>query len=163
MNRILSLALAATAFVATPAMAQGAPASSPTFTGPRIGANVGFYNNTAFGFDEFSYGAEVGYDVAVGGAVLGISGEAQKSNEVDRDLSISARAGARVGGSGLLYVTGGYTNVKTYGIKLNGFRLGVGGELAVGKIGFVKLEQRYNRYDYGIHLWQTVVGGGVRF
>lgn len=29
--------------------------------------------------------------------------------------------------------------------------------------GFVKLEQRYGYYEYGIDLYQTLIGGGFRF
>lgn len=160
MKKIISLALAATAFVAAPAMAQDADA---TFTGPRIGANIGFYNDDVLGFDEFSYGAEVGYDFAAGGAVLGVTAEIQDSKEITRELALTGRAGARVSSNGLVYVTGGYTNLRAYGINLDGFKLGVGGEMAIGGKGYAKLEQLYNNYEYGIDGWQTRVGFGIRF
>lgn len=160
MKKIISLALAATAFVAAPAMAQDAAA---TFTGPRIGANVGFYNDDVLGFDEFSYGAEVGYDFAAGGAVLGVTAEIQDSKEITRELALTGRAGARVGSNGLVYATGGYSNLRASGINLDGFKVGVGGELAIGGQGYAKLEQLYSNYEYGIDGWQTRLGFGIRF
>ncbi|MEP7315314.1 MAG: outer membrane beta-barrel protein [Sphingomicrobium sp.] len=160
MKKFLSIALAATAFVAAPAMAQTADA---TFTGPRIGANVGFADDNIFGTEAFTYGAEVGYDFAAGGAVLGLTAEIQDNKDITRELALTARAGARVGSNGLLYATGGYSNIRVSGINVDGFRLGVGGELAIGGKAFAKVEQRYGNYQYGIDLWQSLVGVGVRF
>lgn len=160
MNRILTLALAATAFVATPAMAQDA---APTFTGPRVGVNVGFADDNIFGTEAFTYGADVGYDIAAGGAVVGITAEIEDSKDLTRALALTARAGARVGNSGLVYVAGGYSNLRAYGVSVDGFRLAAGGELALGSNAFVKLEQRYGNYEFGIDLYQTVIGAGFRF
>ena len=162
MNRILSIALAATAFVATPAMAQDAAPGS-TFTGPRVGVNVGFADDNIFGTEAFTYGADVGYDFAAGGAILGVTAEIEDSKDLTRALALTARAGARVGSNGLLYVAGGYSNLRAYGVSVDGFRLAAGGELAVGSKAYVKLEQRYGNYEYGIDLHQTVIGAGIRF
>ena len=162
MNRILSIALAATAFVATPAMAQDAAPGS-TFTGPRVGVNVGFADDNIFGTEAFTYGADVGYDFAAGGAILGVTAEIEDSKDLTRALALTARAGARVGTNGLLYVAGGYSNLRAYGVSVDGFRLAAGGELALGSMAYVKLEQRYGNYEYGIDLHQTVIGAGIRF
>jgi outer membrane immunogenic protein len=163
-NRILTVALAATALFASPAMAQDtASTSTSTFTGPRIGANVGFADDNIFGTEAFTYGAELGYDFDVGGAVLGITGEVQDNKDITRELAVTARAGVRVGSNALLYATGGYSNIRAYGVNVDGFRLGAGAELAIGEHGFVKLEQRYGNYEYGIDLYQTLIGGGFRF
>jgi outer membrane immunogenic protein len=163
LKKILSLALAATAFVSTPALAQDAAADA-SFTGPRIGANIGLYNDDFIGADQFSYGAEVGYDFAAGGAVVGITAEIQDTKSITRELALTGRAGARVGSNGLLYVTGGYSNVRVSGFNFDGFKVGVGGELALGQQGFVKLEQLYNNYEGGsADIWQSRLGFGVRF
>ena len=159
---MLTVALAATAFVATPALAQDAPASS-SFIGPRIGVNIGMADDDIFGTESFTYGAEVGYDFAAGGAVVGITGEIQDSEDITRELALTARVGARVGSNGLVYATGGYSNIRAYGVNLDGFRLGAGGELGIGEHGFVKVEQRYGNYEYGAELYQTLIGGGFRF
>jgi outer membrane immunogenic protein len=161
-NRILTVALAATALFASPAMAQDAAPSS-NFTGARVGANLGIVDDKLFGTEEITYGGEVGYDYDFGGAVIGITGEAQFADGIDRELAVTARAGARVGSNGLVYVTGGYTNIEIDNFDLNGFRLGVGGELAIGEHAFVKLEQRYGNYEFGIDLYQTLIGAGFRF
>ena len=161
MKTILSIALAATALVAAPAAAQDAAA--PTFTGPRVGVNVGFADDHIFGTESFTYGADVGYDFAVGGAVLGVTAEIEDSKDITRELALTGRAGARVGSHGLLYVAGGYSNIRVYGINVDGYRLAAGGELGLGKNAYVKLEQRYGNYQYGLDLWQSVIGAGVRF
>jgi outer membrane immunogenic protein len=63
----------------------------------------------------------------------------------------------------LLYVTGGYSNIRAFGVNIDGFRLGVGGELGLGQSAYVKLEQRYGNYQYGLDLYQTMIGAGIRF
>ena len=163
LKKIISIALAATAFVAAPAMAQDAPAADTTFTGPRIGATIGVYNDDVVGFDKLSYGAEVGYDFDAGGAVLGVTAEIQDSNEIKRELALTGRAGARVGANGLLYATGGYSNIRAYGFNFDGFKVGVGGELAFNEMGYVKAEQLYSNYEAGVDGWQTRLGFGIRF
>ena len=160
MNRILSLALAATAFAATPAMAQDA---APTFTGPRVGVNIGFADDNIFGTEAFTYGADVGYDFAAGGAILGVTAEIEDSKDIKRELALTARAGARVGTNGLLYVAGGYSNIRVFGVNVDGFRLAAGGDVASGAKASVKLEQRYGNYQYGLDLYQTMIGAGLRF
>lgn len=160
MNRILTVALAATAFVATPAMAQDA---ASTFTGPRVGVNVGFADDNIFGTEAFTYGADVGYDFAAGGAILGITAEIEDSKDIKRELALTARAGARVGSNALLYVAGGYSNIRVFGENVDGYRLAAGGEIAVGSNAYVKLEQRYGNYQFGLDLYQTMIGAGFRF
>lgn len=160
MNRILTVALAATAFVATPALAQDA---APTFTGPRVGVNVGFADDDILGTEAFTYGADVGYDFAVGGAVLGVTAEIEDSKDLSRALALTARAGARIGSNGLFYFAGGYSNLRAFGVSVDGYRLAAGGELAIGSKAYVKLEQRYGNYEFGIDLYQTVIGAGIRF
>jgi len=159
-NRILTVALAATAFVATPAMAQDA---ASTFTGPRVGVNVGFADDNIFGTEAFTYGADVGYDFAAGGAILGITAEIEDSKDIKRELALTARAGARVGSNALLYVAGGYSNIRVFGENVDGYRLAAGGEIAVGSNAYVKLEQRYGNYQFGLDLYQTMIGAGFRF
>ena len=160
MKMILSVAAAAVALVAAPAAAQD---STSDFTGGRAGVNLGFYNDDVIGFDDFSYGAEIGYDFDAGGAVLGISGEIQDSADITRELAVTARAGARVGTKGLIYATGGYTNLRAYGFSLDGFKIGAGAEVAVGSQAFVKAEQLYYNYELGVDGWQTRLGAGIRF
>ena len=161
MNRILTVALAATAFVATPALAQEATPAS--FSGPRVGAHIGGAGTSMFNFGGFAYGAEVGYDFQTGGAVLGITAEIQDVADADRDLSLTGRVGGVVGNKVLLYGLAGYTNVKAYGLSVDGFRLGLGAEMAVGSKGFVKVEQRYSNYQYDLDLHQSLIGAGIRF
>jgi outer membrane immunogenic protein len=160
-KKYLLAAVVATTVAATPAFAQDTTGS--TFTGPRVGVTAGFYNDSVLGFDEFSYGADVGYDFDAGGAVVGITAEIQDSKEITRELALTARAGAKVGTKGLVYVTGGYSNIRAYGINLDGFKAGVGGELAFGTNVYGKVEQLYSNYELGVDGWQTRIGVGFRF
>jgi outer membrane immunogenic protein len=159
MNKIIPLALAAATVFAAPAHAQTA-----NFSGPRVGATVGFADDDILGTETFTYGGNVGYDVNLGNAVVGVTGEYQDSDESGRDLSIVARAGAPVGGKALIYGLGGYTNLSSgTGIKLDGLRVGAGVEVAVSPNVFFNVEQRYSNYEADIDGFQTVAGLGFRF
>lgn len=171
---------------ATPAFAQ----TEPDFTGPRIEALFGYDINQAgssidddtnIDNDESAegllYGVGIGYDMNLGGAVVGIEGEFTDSSadtdfengdfegfgfgnvEAGRDLYVGLRAGALVTPRTLLYVKGGYTNAK-FDIRSNdgttvydedidadGWRVGAGGELALSNNLFAKLEYRYSKYE----------------
>lgn len=185
MKKILVAALLTGSAVATPALAQD---TNPTFTGPRVEAILG-YDHIGAGsdvdnengrddqsIDGLLYGVGVGYDVALGGAVLGVEGEitdsTAKSDRYDltdqfgfgrvsagRDLYIGARAGFLANPQTLLYVKGGYTNQKLSvlagdtnqqtdtAFKLDGWRIGGGVERAIGTNSFAKVEYRYSKYD----------------
>jgi outer membrane immunogenic protein len=171
----LALLAAGTALTATPALAQDAPAeTNPVFTGPRI-AVLGGYDAIRPGssadsdldgddqtVDGFLYGAEIGYDIAAGGALIGIEGEINDSTgkvevnstdpdffgfgsvKTDRDLYVGLRAGILASPRTLIYAKGGYTNAKLDVIasdgttdvegdfKLDGYRVGAGIEHAIG-------------------------------
>lgn len=161
MNRILIVALAATSFVATPVFAQEVATSN--FSGPRIGVNLGVADDKMFGTDEITYGGEIGYDHDIGTGVIGFSAEYQDSKDLDREFALTGRVGGKVGNSVLVYALGGYSNLKAFGIKLDGYRVGGGVEFALGSRGFVKLEQRYANYELDLDLHQSVIGGGIRF
>ena len=133
--RAYLLAAVAAAAIATPALAQDGP-----FTGPRVGAILGYDafqpgstedsdirgdNQTA---DGLVYGGDVGYDIQRGNIVFGAEGEVTGStskvnnNPVDpnsfgygrvkagRDLYAGLRVGALLRPTTLLYAKGGYTN-----------------------------------------------------
>lgn len=168
---ILAASLATSA--AVPAFAQDAPVN-PIFTGPRI-AVLGGYDAIRPGSSEdsdldgddqtvdgFLYGGEIGYDIAVGRALVGVEGEISDSTgrvsvnssdpdffgfgrvSTDRDLYVGARAGVLVTPRALLYAKAGYTNARLNVVasdgttsqrgnfKLDGYRLGAGVEYAMG-------------------------------
>jgi outer membrane immunogenic protein len=181
------LALGASAS-AVPAFAQ----DNSAFTGPRVEAILG-YDITKAGssvdndvntdddesIDGLLYGVGIGYDIALGGAVVGIEGEFTDSTaktefrngdfegfglgrvETGRDLYVGARAGILATPSTLVYVKGGYTNARfnalasdgTTELRQNfdtdGWRLGAGAEVAVNENMFAKLEYRYSKYSEG--------------
>lgn len=126
MKKFILAALAATA-MATPALAQDAA----PFTGFRLEGLVGYDNvkGNGGGRDGVAYGLGAGYDFQMGGAVLGIEGEAMDSSakgcetnfiaatdricaNAKRDLYAGARIGVAVTPSTLLYAKGGYTNAR---------------------------------------------------
>lgn len=185
MRKIMVATLLAGSAVATPALAQDV---NPTFTGPRVEAILG-YDHTGAGssvdndnnrddqsIDGLLYGVGAGYDISLGGAVVGVEGEytdsTSKSSRSDftdqfgfgrvkqgRDLYVGARAGILAGPSTLVYVKGGYTNTKLNvlagdtnqttdtAFKLDGWRLGAGVERALNQNTFAKLEYRYSKYE----------------
>jgi outer membrane immunogenic protein len=138
MKKIMVAALLTGTVIATPALAQDA---TPTFTGPRVEAILG-YDHIGAGsdidnqngrddqsIDGLLYGVGAGYDINLGSAVVGVEGEVTdstaKSGRFDptdqfgfgrvkagRDLYVGARAGFLVNPATLLYVKGGYTNQK---------------------------------------------------
>lgn len=184
MRKFVVATLLAGAAVASPALAQD---SNPTFTGPRVEAILGYDHvgagsnvdndngNDDQSIDGLLYGVGVGYDVAVGGAVLGVEGEytdstakSDRSDPTDqfgygrvnqgRDLYVGARAGILANPSTLVYVKGGYTNSKLgvlagntnqttdTSFKLDGWRVGAGVERALNANTFAKIEYRYSNY-----------------
>lgn len=133
--------------IAVPAYAQ-----DTTFTGPRVEAILGYDISNAGSdadndindqddqsIDGLLYGVGIGYDVDVGGFVLGVEGEYTDSTaeteysdgadfegfglgsvDTGRDLYVGARAGYRIRPDALLYVKGGYTNARYNVLSTNG-------------------------------------------
>lgn len=189
-TNVALLAAASLAAIASPAAAQDAAAN--TFTG-LWGGVIGGYDTSRAGsttdddtnedndqsIDGFGYGVQLGYDVDLGGVVLGAEAEYSDSTasvefddgdpetfglgnvETGRDLYFGARLGAKVGPDAMVYVKGGYTNAKydvrasdgttdfTQDFDTDGYRLGAGAEYALGTNAFVKLEYRYSNYSEG--------------
>jgi outer membrane immunogenic protein len=175
-----ALALAASALLATPALAQ-----SETFTGPRAEVRVGFDNvnlDTSRGrvdADGVTYGAALGYDVAlaprvVTGVTLGIDGSSADgkigsatSVNAKRDLNATARLGYVLGDSVLVYGQAGYSNQR-YGFRngtttAEGLRYGGGVEVAVSKNAFVKGDYIVSDYDDNLKAHKGLVSVGLRF
>jgi len=160
MKKMLFASVAALV-LATPALAQ----ETATFTGARIGGNIGFADDDVIGDEAFAYGVEAGYDFDLGSAVVGVGAELQDSSDSGRDISVVARAGGKAADNVLIYALGGYSNLRILGVELDGFRIGGGVEVAVTPNAFVKFEHRYTNYDAGgnddVH--QNLIGAGFRF
>lgn len=184
------LTAASLAALASPAAAQDAAGN--TFTG-LWGGVIGGYDVSRAGdsidddanedndqsIDGFAYGVQLGYDVDLGGVVLGAEAEYSDSSagvefddgdpetfglgnvEAGRDLYFGARIGAKVGPDAMIYAKGGYTNAKyetrasdgttefTQDFDTDGYRIGAGAEYALSDNAFVKLEYRYSNYSEG--------------
>ena len=123
------------------------------------------------------YGVGAGFDFAAGGAVIGAEAEfADSTGKVEsrstdpeffgfgrvapaRDIYVGLRAGVLVRPTTLVYLKGGYTNAKLQVVardaetelagdyKLDGYRVGIGAEQALGPKSFAKLEYRYSNYS----------------
>lgn len=123
------------------------------------------------------YGVGAGYDFAAGGAVIGAEAEfADSTGKVEnnnrdpenfgfgrvsagRDIYVGLRAGVLVQPTTLIYLKGGYTNAKLRVVardaetelngdfKLDGYRVGIGAEQAIGQNTYAKLEYRYSNYS----------------
>ncbi len=186
MRNTLLVALAASTAFAAPAFAQD---TNPTFTGLRVGVNGGYdsispgstadsdFEGDDQSVDGFLYGVEAGYDIALGGALVGVEAELSDSTgkvetdtsdpeffgfgrvTADRDIYVGLRAGVLATPATLVYVKGGYTNARLNllasdgetefdeNFKLDGYRLGAGIEQAIGTNAFAKIEYRYSNYS----------------
>lgn len=190
MRSIAFLATAAVVAIAAPASAQ----QSAPFTGARVEGLVGSDRLQNNGHnDDVMYGIAGGYDMQMGGALVGIEGEAADSNnkscvgagtaldsrlcaKAARDLYVGGRVGTVIGGRTLLYAKAGYTNARVKltddngsdritldRTNLDGVRVGAGAEYAVGPNSFIKAEYRYSNYEAGFERHQAVAGFGFRF
>lgn len=184
---VTALAGCAAVAVTGPAFAQDAT----TFQGPRVEAIIG-YDVTKAGssidddinednkqsIDGLLYGVGVGYDLNLGGIVIGpeaeITGSTAKVGfddgdwegfgignvKTNRDLYIGARVGAEVMPGTLLYAKGGYTNAKfdvidsdgtndySQDIDADGWRVGAGVEHAFGSGGGGFGSNLYAKLEY---------------
>ena len=174
------------------------PAAAADFTGPRIEAHAGWDRLRAESAplkvddrrDGIVYGVAAGYDVALGDkAVAGlevgfdlsdvdfasVAGTTKSEVAVKRDISVSARIGARVADNVLVYAKGGYSNARLEGVITtgatrtevaangDGVRVGGGIELALGPNAYAKAEYRYTDYEGGVTRHQALTGLGFRF
>lgn len=197
---ILTLAALSAAAVATPAAAQ--TQTDPIFTGPRVGAIIG-YDHVGAGssqsnqngrddqkIDGLVYGGDLGYDLAVGGLLVGVEGEATGSTARSdtaaytsttfgygrvrqlRDLYVGGRVGGLIGAGTMIYAKGGYTNAQLRVLAgsttqstntrfgLEGYRIGAGIEHAVGEHSYAKVEYRYSNYGRAQVLYGTGATSG---
>lgn len=157
MKSFALVALAATAFVATPAMASD-------FAGPRIEVTAGADDVTA-GVDptDVTYGVGLGYDVQFGKVVVGV--DATLDNVFDRrDVAVGGRLGYVVNENVLAYGKVGYANWRQVaGADIEGLRPGGGLEVNVAGPVYGKVEYRYTDFEGGLGKHGGLVGVGIRF
>jgi len=142
------------------------------------------------GANGIVYGIGAGYDFAVGKTVaLGIDLEASDSTseldfasagdtvhfEAGRDLYAGLRFTAAASDRLNLYAKGGYANARVEAsfttptfaevidFEADGFRVGLGGQYAVGGKAYVGAEYRYSNYDGDLSRHQAVATLGMRF
>ncbi len=189
MKKGIALLLAAGSAVAlsVPAMAQ----DDSSFSGPWIAGVAGYDINQAGSSQDdgvnvdldqnaegLAYGVGIGYDVDMGGVVLGAEAELTDSTadsdysdpytnfglgtvDAGRDIYVGARAGFKATPSTLVYAKGGYTNARfnfigtdgttnyDQNLDTDGWRVGAGVEQKLGSNAFAKVEYRYSNYGEG--------------
>lgn len=149
MKKMILLASAATALVATPAMAEG--------TGEgRVEARGGIA--WAGGFDDFVAGVAAGYDFDLGENAF-VGPEASYDTNFDGldAINLGARLGFKAGEKTKIYAAAGY-DVGDF----DEFNAGIGIQQTFGEKVYGKVE--YRRYFFnGTDLNAAVVGVGVKF
>jgi outer membrane immunogenic protein len=167
MKNILIAAALALTTLAAPAMAQDA-----TFTGPRVGATVGY--DTTDGQDGVTYGGSAGYDFALKGVLVGVEATLEDSTldyagvNASRDLAVSARLGYVIAPRTLLFAKAGYATTRLEArnlhTNLEGVRFGGGAEYALSRNTYLSAEYRRTEYenDFGGRD-QVIAGIGFRF
>lgn len=181
MNHTTLLAAAAAAFAfATPAMAQDS-GETQIAAGPRVELLLGYDYVRADLIEPDGYlaGLGAGYDIAVSrnfslGADVEASIASTKDDslgvdlEAGRDLYAGGRVSLAIAEGAAVYVKGGYANARFKadglgGENFGGYRLGIGGEVAVhGKI-YLGAEYRYSNYEADITRHQLATKVGIRF
>ncbi|MEH6792305.1 outer membrane protein [Parasphingorhabdus sp.] len=186
MKKSILAAALTSVIVATPAFAQDAT----PFTGPYVGGVLGVdsveLDSAGLEGDDQGtvYGGVIGYDMNLGGFIVGVEGEYTDSEaghsernilvagdeaslNAGRDLYAGARLGYQIDPNAMLYVKGGYTNAKAKlsyddnagnafsgSDELDGYRVGGGLEASANNM-FVRLEYRYS--DYGKYETSSLV------
>lgn len=164
-------ALAAVALAAaTPAFAQE---GVPSLTGGYAQALVGYDHAKVSGVDSddaISFGVGLGYDFEVSDSfIAGVEGEAMFTTaeiagfDLKRDLYAGVRLGTELAPGTLIYLKGGYSNLRIAGANADGVRFGGGLEHRFNGNLFVKGEYRYTNYEAGGSRHQVLGGLGVRF
>lgn len=157
----IAVALVALA-VSTPAVAQEAS----TFTGPRVGVEIGLADEDFLGDEETSWGINAGYDADLGSVIVGgtVAYTDVFDDEADfRELAIGGRLGTQLAPNALLFGSVAYSDIDVAGLSVDGVKFGVGAEFGMTENVFVNFETRYGDYDYDLELYQTVIGVGYRF
>jgi len=183
--KYLAAAVLAAASLAAPAMA--ADDDSVTY---RVEVHGGWDRVVVGGGKDTgaTYGVGLGIDVPVGAMMfLGFEADADLSStkecltgpgfrfceKAGRDLSAVARAGLDVGSGVKLYVLGGYANARItdsvttaggttkFSANGDGWRVGTGTEVRLGKSAYTKIEYRYSNYEGGYERHQLIAGLGL--
>lgn len=170
-------ALAAAAAAAAIAGPAGAQTVEKNFNGAFVGGQIGWQQDrqslttssvppttTRAKGDGFAYGGQLGYDLNLGGGVIGIetsltgrTGRNQFTTfdlDPGRTINVTARAGILVSPDALLYARGGYSNARfsitnPTGPSENrgGYTVGAGFEKMLSQNVSARVE--YNYGDYG--------------
>lgn len=182
MNNIFITSAIALTLLASPALAQDGSGSN--FSGPYVGAYAG-YDHVAISVegagdgskDGVAFGAILGYNFDMGGAVVGLEAEVGDANTqeestdllvtgdhaiiaANRDFFLGARVGFKASPKTLIYAKGGYANTQVKvgyddnagtafdeSDDIHGLRIGGGVDYAIDNRLIVRAEYRYTEYS----------------
>ncbi|GGA10841.1 hypothetical protein GCM10010923_21770 [Blastomonas marina] len=175
MKKTILLAAMATSIAATPALAQSAPG------GLHVGALAGYEGidveaedgSATANADSTVYGINAGYDIALGGAFVGVEGEISTSGgttefpstfagardglETDAQYYVGARAGFALTPGVTAYGKVGYTSLDTRAftqagslaeLEENAGGIRYGGGVQIGLPGPLEARVEYRRSEY---------------
>lgn len=175
MKKTILLAAMATSIAATPALAQSAPG------GLHVGALAGYEGidveaedgSATANADSAVYGINAGYDIALGGAFVGVEGEISTSGgttefpstfagardglETDAQYYVGARAGFALTPGVTAYGKVGYTSLDTRAftqagslaeLEENAGGIRYGGGVQIGLPGPLEARVEYRRSEY---------------
>lgn len=193
MKKIITLtAFSALGALAAPAAAQTAPAPVGPRVEALVGYDALRVDLEDFGIDDklrdndLFYGVGAGYDFPVSpslsaGVDVELSGSNNKADFDDgeenaeirtgRDLYAGGRVSLPVSPRANLYAKAGYTNLEVEGeangiedsFKLDGYRLGAGGQFGIAGNAYVGGEYRFSDYEDDLTRHQFAVTLGTRF
>lgn len=162
MNKIIIAAIAATALIATPALAR----TNDGFVGPRAEVTVGANDITnSPDRNDVTYGAAIGVDAPVGDRfTIGIEANSTNFAQRERQIGAAARVGYVFTPKVLGYVKGGYNNYQNvFSQKLDGAVVGAGVEYKFSKHFYGKAQYDYSDFENGVGSHAVSTGIGIRF
>jgi outer membrane immunogenic protein len=145
------------------ATASASPALAQEFTGPRVETGA-VYTNSNVSDNDWQYGLNAGYDVAVNDRVR-VGGEVTTNDlfNNDREIGASARVGYVLTPNMMFYGKAGWANRSLVNTHLNGFQYGGGIEANMTNGLYIKTEYRRTNYENNVTGDTGFIGLGYRF
>ena len=140
------------------------PALANEFGGLYVSATAGTEDVTSLpDSTDVVYGANVGVNIPLGDAVVGVEGTVDNVFQDEREIGASARLGYTFDNV-MPYVEAGYTNYRdVFSRELDGLRVGGGVEVNISDHTFISLEYRYSDFEASVGKHSGLVGLGLRF
>ena len=162
--RKIALLPAAAALAVIAAACQPVEAKANEFGGIYVSATAGVDDVTNLpDTTDVVYGANVGVNVPLGDAIVGVEATVDNVFESQREIGASGRLGYTFDNV-MLYGEAGYTNYRdVFSRDLEGLRVGGGLEYNISTNTFVGAEYRYTDFEGGAGKHAGLVSLGIRF